>query len=236
MDIIDVSDSNNNGSMGDLGGHVVQRGAKRKRVQEPPGLPDPLLEASRRRIRPEEWNALANGKALEDGLLYIGRGGRGVLESKWANPFRVARFGRQGSIDKFKAYYRARHLEKQISDLAGMTLLCHCTSEEACHGDFLVEEVAKKSLSDQVQNELTGFVDDGLPTRCQEPEPPPCQASQTPFLQPGGGGRGRHAWPSALVARNPLPMGAGSARQDAGLQKNACFPAPWPTGSARQRS
>ena len=43
----------------------------------------------RRSITVEEFEALARGEAIGEGLCYIGRGGRGVPPSRWGNPFRV---------------------------------------------------------------------------------------------------------------------------------------------------
>ena len=53
------------------------------RHAEPRGPP------KRRKITQAELDTLAKGGKLEDDVLYVGRGGRGVPPSKWGNPFKI---------------------------------------------------------------------------------------------------------------------------------------------------
>ena len=80
-----------------------------------------------------------------DGYMYIGRAhrtsdGRCFPESQWANPFRVADYGREGCLTRYGDYFvRATGLTKDLPTLAGKQLVCHCATDQACHADILID-------------------------------------------------------------------------------------------------
>lgn len=92
-------------------------------------------------------NLIALGyKDLEDWLkasekhVYIGRRIHWVpatTQSKWANPFGVKRYTREGCIDMYKVYLTDKGLIHDINELKGCVLGCWC-HPEPCHGHVLV--------------------------------------------------------------------------------------------------
>ena len=82
---------------------------------------------TRRRITEAEFHSLAKGGSLTEGQVYVGRGGRGAVPSKWGNPFRVgAGCTRKEGIDKYKNYVKDAGLDDDIHEITGKDLLCHC--------------------------------------------------------------------------------------------------------------
>jgi hypothetical protein len=86
--------------------------------------------------------------------VYIGR------PSKWGNPFThkdntLAKFkciNREEAISKHKIWLlhgEGKHLLKELSELEGKVLGCHC-KPLACHGDTLVKEINKKLLREKL--------------------------------------------------------------------------------------
>ena len=79
---------------------------------------------------------------------YIGRGcrQRSLRCSPSANPFKVAKHGRERAIELF-----AKHLNDDFSlrssvwMLAGLRLLCHCGPLQSCHADALVTAFTEDS-------------------------------------------------------------------------------------------
>lgn len=89
--------------------------------------------------------------------IYIGRKNvsHSLEASKWANPYSVKQFGREGCIEHFEAYLRNRpDLMEAISELRGKRIACWCHSTghfdgALCHGDILVKvyfEWARKMI------------------------------------------------------------------------------------------
>ena len=116
---------------------------------------------TRRRITEAEFHSLAKGGSLTVGQVYVGRGGRGVVPSKWGNPFRVgAGCTRKEAIDKYKNYVKDAGLDDDIHEITGKDLLCHCRPEDSCHADYLLELCRRDRAGS-----MATFVDDGLPTR-----------------------------------------------------------------------
>ena len=64
--------------------------------------------------------------------VYIGR------PSKWGNPYKVERFGREMAIIKYEDYLFRSELIKEIHELKCKILLCHCFPYP-CHGDVLLK-------------------------------------------------------------------------------------------------
>ena len=81
-------------------------------------------------------------RAWHSGLIYIGRGSaqQGLAPSKWGNPFKVSKYGREQSISKFARHLAySQDLQGCLPELSGMTLVCHCRPHESCHGDVLID-------------------------------------------------------------------------------------------------
>lgn len=86
------------------------------------------------------------GASLENApnLLYIGRnlnmGGWRLPKSKWANPFTVKEYGREGALQKYQEYILNNpQLLNSLPELTGKVLACWCQPPDPCHGDILVE-------------------------------------------------------------------------------------------------
>ena len=85
----------------------------------------------------KHWNQNSNH-------IYIGRNMSfyvpGTVKSKWANPFSVKKYGRDGCLKEYERYIRDpnNNLLKDIHEFQGMVLGCWC-NPEACHGDVLVK-------------------------------------------------------------------------------------------------
>lgn len=86
-------------------------------------------------------------KNLEEWLsnkdnIYIGRNVRyvnGATQSKWANPFPVKQYTRDGCLTKYREYILSnKELMDSLSELKGKNLGCWCQPEK-CHGDILIE-------------------------------------------------------------------------------------------------
>lgn len=84
-------------------------------------------------------------KAGDSDVVYIGRPAprAGLAGSKWANPYTVEQFGREGAIDRYRTYMgllvgAAQPAKYDLSELRGKTLACWC-KPLACHGDVLAE-------------------------------------------------------------------------------------------------
>lgn len=83
------------------------------------------------------------GAVVQDCDVYIGRacyrGGWELPQSKWHNPFSVARHGREGALAMYRAHVLASPaLVAALPELRGRRLGCWC-KPDACHGDVLVE-------------------------------------------------------------------------------------------------
>ena len=64
--------------------------------------------------------------------------------SKWANPFKLKDSKNiEECLRKFQAHlHGSQHLMKDILDLCGRRLVCHCKLSSPCHGDVLIRAVA----------------------------------------------------------------------------------------------
>ena len=73
--------------------------------------------------------------------LYIGRRHepRGLMESDWANPFRVRDCENRIQCLRLYRGYVIHHptLPDRLNELENRVLVCHCGSEQACHADVL---------------------------------------------------------------------------------------------------
>ena len=81
-------------------------------------------------------------KRLMTGDVYIGRGSsqRSLSRSIWCNSHKVLAYGRDLVIQKFSDYLWAdTFLLSAVWTLSGCRLVCHCTPDQRCHGDFIIE-------------------------------------------------------------------------------------------------
>lgn len=63
----------------------------------------------------------------------------GAAQSKWANPFKVDKYGREGCIEQYRQYILSnKELMQEVPGLKGKVLGCWC-QPEGCHGDVLAE-------------------------------------------------------------------------------------------------
>ena len=86
---------------------------------------------------------------LGDAHVYIGRGDPrgGLPESKWANPFRVARLGRSAATHQFEQHLLGdEHLLHDLIELNGKVLVCHCRAGQQCHADIIIKVAASRLL------------------------------------------------------------------------------------------
>ena len=104
----------------------------------------------------------------------------------------------------FEKYLHATGLIKDIHNLVGKNLLCHCDVHERCHGDALLLAAAAHEASSSNVSMAT-FVDDGLPTRAI-----PAEVAEAPPPEKEAGWRGRSTRRRAqglLRWRGPLLSG-----------------------------
>lgn len=79
--------------------------------------------------------------------IYIGRNMafyvKGAVKSKWANNFKVKKFGRDECLKLYKGFIILKIKEDpvnfDISSLKGKVLGCFCKENERCHADILIE-------------------------------------------------------------------------------------------------
>ena len=81
--------------------------------------------------------------------IYIGRNMshyvKGAIGSKWANTFKVDKFGREGAIQRYEEYIRnTPNLFNSLTELQGKVLGCWCHPER-CHGDVLIKLLNEKN-------------------------------------------------------------------------------------------
>jgi len=171
----------------------------------------------RRRITAEEFARLATGGNLGPNEVYVGRGGRGVLGSKWGNPFRLsAGVDRATAVAQFGDYLEnSTALRAQLGELEGKDLLCHCGPEVPCHADVLLEAAAVR------RDETAQGADDDHPVRVPtvrgEPEEGTVEAPSCGWHGLGPTRRARH-------------MGGDRPYHDGG---GLCSPGRWPPSRRR---
>ena len=156
-------------------------------------IPEVDLEArgppKRRKITQAELDTLASGHSLKDNEIYVGRGGRGVPPSRWGNPFKIGpHVTRSEAISRFMVHFKEQELFKDIGELVGKDLLCHCGPLEACHADYLMA-VAGHCVQQAAVPHTENLVDDGLPVRIRRPTAPVLPLLE-PAVSAGWGGRG----------------------------------------------
>ena len=169
--------------------------------------------------------------SIDGKRVYIGRGcpSRDLPPSRWANPFRVRRFGRQAAIQRFKAYLDSSpSLRAALPELSGAVLVCHCLPDQACHGDVLLRALAESQGPEEEDLDDDGFDDDAGTDHdgnggsgaggADADEPDEDSGNPTPsFLGAGPVGRG----PPLRVLRRGVPR---DVVDGGGL----CSPGKWP--------
>ncbi len=105
-------------------------------------MQSPIVANSKKSILQKKgYRDLKDALANPDNV-YIGRKQRfveGTFESKYANPFSVKQYGRDGCLEMYRQYIATRpELIQSLPELSGKTLYCWCCPER-CHGDILVE-------------------------------------------------------------------------------------------------
>ena len=118
----------------------------------------------------------------------------------------------------FKAWIKKDMAEGEVQGLLGKILLCHCTKDQECHGDFLcvLAEGERKRLSkskflkliiDAKDNfkgnrdndpVMMDYIDDGLPVRCVKVSGPTLPTGKPNPLQERKASRGSRG-PSRTV-------------------------------------
>ena len=191
------------------------------------------------------------------GCLYIGRGNEeaGVPHSKWANPYRIGVHGtREGVCRLYHEHLSSSGLRRDLGELAGLCLLCHCAMGEQCHGDVLLEACRQEDEGKEIEGEvheskgkesvegiaMADFVDDGLPVRIVEEkygedvkekngevEPPDTAEPSGKPRWPGEEARG---WLGRGPTRKAPCMGRDRAFWDGG---GLCSPGRWPPDRRR---
>jgi hypothetical protein len=106
-----------------------------------------VVNVSVRVLRGRGYASLVEWLAVP-GHVYIGRSMqqyvRGADASKWANPFSVQRFGRDGALVRYREYIKASaELLEALDELDGAVLGCWCAPER-CHGNVLLEMLAER--------------------------------------------------------------------------------------------
>ena len=76
--------------------------------------------------------------------VYIGRACHyvGMNKSEWANPFSVAKYGREKALLLYREHIEEKLLGR-LSELEGKELGCWCHPER-CHGDVLLEMLRER--------------------------------------------------------------------------------------------
>lgn len=156
--------------------------------------------------------------------------------SKWGNPFKVKHEHERGkAINLFRDHLHTSGLIKDIGEVAGRILLCHCRPGQACHGDVLVEEGDKflEEVEHEVEDEMQLFSEDGLPTRIPALRPAR-RPTLTPAVTMGWRGAGGARTVEGLGGGGrPVQTGGACARRVGGPQQGAGCPPGLATASAR---
>ena len=102
-----------------------------------------LISVKKFELRKLGFDDLEHWLTSSSDHLYIGRSMvhyvKGAVGSKWANPFKVTKYGRDDCIAKYEEYIKSTpELINNINELDGKILGCWC-SPEPCHGDILLK-------------------------------------------------------------------------------------------------
>ena len=76
----------------------------------------------------------------------MGRGSRqrGLQRSRFANPFKVAHYGRELAISVYSHdMENGRSAQVVIVDFSRLRITCHCAERQSCHADILIAACEK---------------------------------------------------------------------------------------------
>jgi Domain of unknown function (DUF4326) len=80
---------------------------------------------------------------VPDGALYVGRAAPGLKQSTWHNPFKVADYGLNESLELYRGWVTDNDYPPTIEairqELGGRDLACWCSLDRPCHADILLE-------------------------------------------------------------------------------------------------
>ena len=164
---VEASETNKTDMIKDLA-----RDLDENEVLDKPGMIDKIqrqekedegMRTTRRSIFEDDWVWLPQGARGRE--IYIGRGSlkRGVPRSKWVNPFVIGVDGnRPGVINLFHDYAGKTFSEKDLADIRGKCLVCHCRFHETFHGDVLADMAG--NLAPTKESEL---LEDRLPLKTE---------------------------------------------------------------------
>jgi hypothetical protein len=98
------------------------------------------VSSSRFGAPPTRGDHIRNGPLVVD-QVYIGRGDHSLARSRWANPFSIEAAGsRPRAINFFGDYLDGSPgLRASLQSLSGQTLRCHCSRDQSCHADKIIE-------------------------------------------------------------------------------------------------
>ena len=85
-------------------------------------------------------------RTLMKGDCYVGRGSRqrGLEKSRFANPYKVASYGRESAVALFRQDLETdQKLRSSLWTLSGLRLICHCGERQSCHADCLIAAYEK---------------------------------------------------------------------------------------------
>ena len=147
-----------------------------------------------------------------------------MRRSMWANPYKIGVDGsREGVVNLFRRYAKEKFVERDLKELRGKTLLCHCRGDQSCHADVLIEMLMESGQSQAGKKEAVDtaeMCDDGLPERTTEA----CQEEGCKEKQD----QAEDEWPGWIgkgVPRVAPFMGKSRSYQDGG---GNCSPGRWP--------
>lgn len=68
--------------------------------------------------------------------------------SRWGNPFKIADWGRNGCLLKFREWLVDKIIEDPyfLEPLRGKDLVCYCPLDLPCHADILIEFIEKPTV------------------------------------------------------------------------------------------
>lgn len=72
------------------------------------------------------------------------------MSSKWCNPFKVHKHGREEAIRLYSDFLESSpDLARELPQLAGRMLECWCKAEEDCHADVLIKMFTERRAISQ---------------------------------------------------------------------------------------
>ena len=101
-----------------------------------------VIHVGVKNLRKLGYNSLQEWMKDENNV-YIGRACHyvSVGASEWSNPYTVKKYGREECIEMYREYV-IKEKGDRIKELKGKVLGCWCKPEK-CHGDVLIELLAK---------------------------------------------------------------------------------------------